>query len=69
MVEHNGSQLLRPGNAVGDNDQSPGHIAGFLLILVQLGLIAGIVRLFAIESARHFLPVLCAMIGGFVVHV
>ena len=44
------------------------RVGKFLLLLMQLVLIAAIVYLFNIEVRRHFFPVLCVMIGGFAIH-
>jgi hypothetical protein len=47
---------------------APPRTGKFLLLMIQLGLVAGVVYLFAIERRGHFFPVLCVLIGGFAVH-
>src|SRR5690554_5031257 len=47
---------------------APSRTGRFLLIILQLGLVAGVVFLFEIERRGHFFPVLCVLIGGFAVH-
>ena len=42
--------------------------ARFLLLLLELVLIAVVVYLFNIETHRHFFPVLCVIVGGFAIH-
>ena len=55
--------------AVGDSDETSGGApAKFLLLMVELLLIAGIVYVFEIEGRRLLFPVLCVMIGGFAVN-
>jgi len=49
-------------------DSAAGRAVGILLVLAQLGLLAGLVRLYEVEQQRHFFPLLCLLIGGFAVH-
>ncbi|MEO2036129.1 MAG: hypothetical protein ABGZ35_28990 [Planctomycetaceae bacterium] len=68
MSGHNDSQPSSFGDGKAGDCRPPGRAASFLLVMVQLGIVAGIVGLFDIEGHHHFLPVLCVMIGGFAVH-
>ena len=42
--------------------------ARFLMLLLELVLVAAVVYLFNIEGQRHFFPVLCLIVGGFAIH-
>ncbi|MFO1091850.1 MAG: hypothetical protein U0992_00860 [Planctomycetaceae bacterium] len=46
----------------------PVPTGGVWVVLVQLGLLAALVRLYQVEQQRHFFPLLCLLIGGFAVH-
>jgi hypothetical protein len=45
-----------------------GRAAGFLLVVAQLALLLVIVRLFDVAGRNHFFPVLCLVVGGYLVH-
>lgn len=42
--------------------------AKLLMLLCELVLVAAVVFLFNIEGHRHFFPVFCVIVGGFVIH-
>jgi hypothetical protein len=47
----------------------PGRLPGFALLVVELALILVIVYRFEIAAQNHFFPVLCILVGGFLIHV
>jgi hypothetical protein len=62
------SQQQRAASEQRHGEHEPGRIARFLILALELVLIAAIVHLFRIEERRHFFPVLCVIIGGFLIH-